>query len=903
MNNEDSFIFSIVIAIYNTGDYLKEAIDSIINQTLDFKENTQLVLVNDGSLDNSLDIALDYQKKFPDNIVVLSQENQGQASARNNGLDYVKGKYVNFLDSDDCLSETTLEEVNDMFSANFDAIDVVAIKIIEFERSNKHHPLNFRFESDRIIDLEKEPKNPQLSVSSAFIKKSAINGQRFKTNLVSSEDSNFINRILLNKKTYGVLKEPTYYYRKRLDSSSSVDTNLTKKGYYTYRLKYHFMDLIEYSLDTEGRLPEFLQYTLAYNIQWMVTPELPEFDSEEELDEFKYYFRQVLSYLSIESLTSKKLIKSAALRNYLISKHNNDIHMDFDLKKNDAYIRSNKRQFDRLGNHQLWIDIFELKDNHLNISGSLNSFFHPKYIAIKAVRKDRNKNTFIYGSKTVEYTARKNITFYSETMQYKNNFDLSIPLDEAIDYQIGIKVMFYKNGDVNEFKKGNVLSHFLNIGFRRHSSISKYCNYFVKDSRIVSFSDNKFYVENYKYSDVIHHEIDTLKTIKEAKPPKFMSIAFVRFLAVLLYPLFKRRNKGKKTYLFMDRIDKADDNAEHLYRYALNQKDNINKYYAISPDCEDYSRLNKELKNVVKYSSLKHKLLFLYADKVISSNPEDAVVNPFDVSGEILQFSNSIKVPKYYIRHGVTQGNMSNWLRKYDKNLSLLLTSSTIERNSFLESGYGYDEDRIEVLGLPRFDNLRNDNVKKQILIIPTWRNYLAGNKGIFLASDYFKSLNDLLKDDELINMAEKQGYEIVFKPHPNLEKVIRDTDERFIDLFDIHDKIRISREGDYQKLFRESAIMITDFSSVFFDFGYLKKPIIYYQPNDDHSFGGGYFDYETMGFGEVTKNLLDLKSKIKYYIESDCKIETMYEDRINNFFDNIDQNNCERVYNWINNH
>ncbi|MBE6508690.1 MAG: glycosyltransferase [Methanobrevibacter sp.] len=903
MNNEDSFIFSIVIAIYNTEDYLKEAIDSIINQTLDFKENTQLILVNDGSLDNSLDIALDYQKKFPDNIVLLSQENQGQASARNNGLDYVKGKYVNFLDSDDRLSETTLEEVNNLFSANFDAIDVVAIKIMEFERSNKPHPLNFRFDSDRIIDLEKEPKNPQLSVSSAFIKKSAIGEQKFKTNLVSSEDSNFMNRILLNKKAYGVLKEPTYYYRKRMDSSSSVDTNLTKKGYFTDRLKYHFMDLIEYSLDKEGRIPKFLEYTLAYNIQWMVTREFPPFDTEEEANEFRYYFSKVLKYLSIDSLTSKKLIKSSPLRNYLISKHNDDIHMDFDLKKNDAYIRSKKRQFDRLGNHQLWIDIVELKDNHLNISGSLNSFFHPKYIAIKAVRKDRDNNTFIYGSKTVEYTARKNLTYFSETMQYKNNFDLSIPLDEGIDYQIGIKVMFYKNGDINDFKKGNVLSHFLNIGFRRHSAISKYCNYFVKDSRIVSFRDNKFYVKNYKYSDVVHHERETLKTIKEAKLPNFRSIAFIRWLAIFLYPLFKYQTKGKKTYLFMDRVDKADDNAEHLYRYALNQKDDINKYYAISSDCNDYSRLNKELKHVVKFASLKHKLLFLYADKVISSNPEDGVVNPFDVSGEILPFSNSIKVPKYYIRHGVTQGNMSNWLRKYDKNLSLLLTSSTIERNSFLDSGYGYNEDRIEVLGLPRFDNLRNDNVKKQILIIPTWRNYLAGNKDRFLESDYFRCLNDLLNDDDFVNMAEKQGYEIVFKPHPNLEKVIGDTDERFIDLFDIHDKITVSREGDYQKLFRESAIMITDFSSVFFDFGYLKKPIVYYQPNDDHSFSGGYFDYETMGFGEVTKNLLDLKSKIKYYIESDCKIEKMYEDRINNFFDNIDQNNCERVYTWINNH
>ncbi|WP_067044287.1 CDP-glycerol glycerophosphotransferase family protein [Methanobrevibacter sp. YE315] len=901
-DNDNSFIFSIVMAIYNTQEYLKEAIDSIIYQSLDFKENTQLVLVNDGSEDDSLDIALEYQKKFPNNIVVLSQENQGQASARNNGLDYVKGKYVNFFDSDDKLSETTLEEVNNFFKLHEESIDVVTVKIIEFERSTKAHPLNFRFKCDRVIDLVKEPGNPQLSVSSSFIKNSAINNQRFKTNLVGSEDTNFINRILLEKKAYGVLENPTYYYRKRMDNSSSVDSYIDMVGFYTDRLKYHFMDLIQYCLDKEGEVPEFIKYTLAYNIQWMVTPEVPNFDYKYQADVFMQYFKKVLSYLSIDALNSK-LIRGPALRNYLISKYNDDIHCDFDLKRHDVFIRSKNRQLDRLGAHQFWIDIVELKDNHLNISGALNSLFDSDHISIKAVRKDKNGNTFIYGAKKVDYTARSNLLFLSETIQYKYNFDLSVPLDEDIEYEIGIKVMYYKNGNTLDFKKGNVVTKFLSIGFRRHSPISKYCNYFVKDSKIVYFEDNKFYVENYKYSKMISHEKNTLKTIKEANIPNFMNILWIRGLALLLYPIFKYKNRNKKTYLFMDRVDKADDNAEHLFRYALNQNDNINKYYIISEDCSDYSRVNKELKNVVKFASLKHKLLFLFADKVISSNPDDGVVNPFVVEGKTLVYSNSSEIPKYYIRHGVTQGNMSTWLKKYDKNISLLLTSSSLERDSFFDAGYGYDKDRIQVLGLPRFDNLRNDNVKKQILIIPTWRNYLVGSKDIFLKSPYFNSLNELLNDDDLIDFVEKQGYEIVLKPHPNLERTIKNTNERFIDLFDIHDKIRVSNEGDYQKLFRESAIMITDFSSVFFDFGYLKKPIIYYQPNDDHPFKGGYFDYNTMGFGEVTKNLLDLKSKIKYYIESDCKIEQIYEDRINNFFDNIDRNNCKRVYDWIDSH
>ena len=83
---ETNFNFSVVMAVYNVGYYLKEAIDSLINQTLSFEENIQLILVDDGSLDNSLEIAQAYQEKYPKNIIVLSKENGGVSSARNLGL-------------------------------------------------------------------------------------------------------------------------------------------------------------------------------------------------------------------------------------------------------------------------------------------------------------------------------------------------------------------------------------------------------------------------------------------------------------------------------------------------------------------------------------------------------------------------------------------------------------------------------------------------------------------------------------------------------------------------------------------------------------------------------------------------------------------------------------------------
>ena len=99
------------MAIYNVENYLNEAIDSIVNQSIGFEENVQLILVDDGSIDKSKDIAKDYEYKYPNNIIFLSKENAGQASARNLGLKHAKGKYLNFLDSDDYISKNTLQEV------------------------------------------------------------------------------------------------------------------------------------------------------------------------------------------------------------------------------------------------------------------------------------------------------------------------------------------------------------------------------------------------------------------------------------------------------------------------------------------------------------------------------------------------------------------------------------------------------------------------------------------------------------------------------------------------------------------------------------------------------------------------------------------------------------------------
>ena len=121
--------------------------------------------------------------------------------------------------------------------------------------------------------------------------------------------------------------------------------------------------------------------------------------------------------------------------------------------------------------------------------------------------------------------------------------------------------------------------------------------------------------------------------------------------------------------------------------------------------------------------------------------------------------------------------------------------------------------------------------------------------------------------------------------------------------MFDKNEYVKIDYDRvKYQTLFNNGSILITDYSSVAFDFAYLYKPVLYYQYSDDYHFDveESFFDYESMGLGEVTRKEDKLVDLIIEYMENDCKIKKEYENRIREFYLYTDKNNCKRVYDAI---
>jgi len=154
--------------------------------------------------------------------------------------------------------------------------------------------------------------------------------------------------------------------------------------------------------------------------------------------------------------------------------------------------------------------------------------------------------------------------------------------------------------------------------------------------------------------------------------------------------------------------------------------------------------------------------------------------------------------------------------------------------------------------------------------------------------------LNNLFNNEKLIEAAKQFGYTLIFKPHPELNEIIH--------LFDT-EHIIISTKETYQELINPSSLLITDYSGVSFDFAYLKKPVIYYQGDNDYHYENGYWDYEKMGFGEVIENEEELVETLIGYMKNDCKMKKFYKRRVDNFFKFHDNDNCKRAYEWVKNH
>lgn len=218
---------SVIIPVYNTGEYLRNCLDSIINQT--FKD-IEIICINDGSTDNSLEILEEYQKS-DSRIKIYSQENQGQGAARNNALKYVSGKYTYFMDSDDILE---LNALNDLYQiAEEKSLDMVIFKLINVDEetgekySDNYYEMSFlkQIVGEDVFnygDVGENLYNIAVSPPGKLFKSDLISDIKFPENLIFEDNPFFIEAFFKSKRVYFYDK---YFYNRLRRKDSVMTTN------------------------------------------------------------------------------------------------------------------------------------------------------------------------------------------------------------------------------------------------------------------------------------------------------------------------------------------------------------------------------------------------------------------------------------------------------------------------------------------------------------------------------------------------------------------------------------------------------------------------------------------------------------------------------------------------------
>lgn len=367
-------------------------------------------------------------------------------------------------------------------------------------------------------------------------------------------------------------------------------------------------------------------------------------------------------------------------------------------------------------------------------------------------------------------------------------------------------------------------------------------------------------------------------------------------LRLVLLPCAKWKYGKKEVWLICERGTDARDNGYHMFRYLRTRHPELEAWYVITRDSVDVGKI-ADLGNVAFHGSLTHWLLFLSASKILTAF-EPYLCCPsssFRFCQDVIR-KNRLKT--VFLQHGVIDKDLPLYYQERAK-FDVFICGAKPEYDYVLDH-FHYKNGEVRYTGLARFDALHDFTVKRQILIMPTYRKWLHElNEQEVAQSEYVTRWNHLLNHPRLAEIAERHGVQIIFYPHQLMQQ--------FVGLFSSAcDDIIIAdnRRYDVQPLLKESALLVTDFSSVHFDFAYMKKPVLYYQFDEDAVFKNhnarSYFDYETMGFGEKVREEDALLDLIDEYASRSFRLKPAYEQRIGGFFPLYDTGNCERIYREI---
>ena len=862
-------VFTVVSAVYNVARYLDDFFDSLEAQSLGV-ENIEIILVDDGSTDDSMARCVKFADRHPATVRVVHRENGGQSAARNTGLAYASGSWVCFADPDDMLSETFFEKAHafiSLHSAN--PAQLYAARHLIFDEKtrslNDTHSLRYRFSAgNRIVNLSTKPNYVQPHVNSALFDRARLvqTGVLFDERIHTRfEDGNFVARYLLHadEPRIGLIADAEYHYRVRADGSSAVQTNKTDSRTYTDIPRYGYLGVLTTARQLKGTIPLWAQNIVLYDLFWLIrssqrAPLWSLILDDSVLDDFFDSLREILTYVSATAINAFDLI---AVQNWM---------------REALILIGNKGERAHGAVYIGWPDP------------------NRKLVAIKYryAGKPPLEELSVQGERVEPR--------YAKTIKLELLGRVLVSERIAWVSSRGI-VRVSLNGELQEISsRESVRSEYKHrvADLLRHEKSAKYAGAPPR-FRQIDQPIAEFFVDRAKHM---------MRNIAHALSFRNISELFL----VLLLRNFLVRRLYSRAWVLMDRDTDANDSAEVLYRWIRKNKPATKIWFVVRRSSPDWKRLQHDHFKLINYGSLRWKLLMLLAAHMISSHADRYVTNPLPES----QYGR----PQWrftFLQHGIIKGDISLWLNR--KKIDLFVTSTEEEYDYVSgESVFKFGPKAVRLTGLPRHDDLLVQDLavpseeKTYILVMPTWRDYLTGDpignsnerskNQNFASSSYAVALQDLLKSNRLRDLAMTHGLRIAFMPHPNVQPYLSEF------VLPKHVEILRYADVDVRTVIAHAALMITDYSSIAFNIAYLQRPVVYYQFDLDEYYSGGhterpgYFDYTTHGFGPVATTIDQLEQAVATIVEDG--VPSVYMDRMQRTFPVRDGKNSERVYKAI---
>ncbi|MEN0129212.1 MAG: CDP-glycerol glycerophosphotransferase family protein [Brevundimonas sp.] len=334
---------------------------------------------------------------------------------------------------------------------------------------------------------------------------------------------------------------------------------------------------------------------------------------------------------------------------------------------------------------------------------------------------------------------------------------------------------------------------------------------------------------------------------------------------------------------------KAQDNGFALFRHVRTTAPRRRAYYVIDAESPDLAKV-AQYGNVVTMRSRQHIRYTMAASRLVGSHHAEYLLASRDP--RVTRWARGVRV---FLQHGPTANkNVTlNYGRQgtAERPTERWIATSELEKRIVVED-YGYRPHQVSVAGFARFDTLFDDDMEHErtVLVMPTWRDSLMG-EDTFLASDYYANWHGFLQDPALHESLAAAGLTVKLLLHPNMRK--------YADHFE-SGRVQVVRQEDVdvQRLLKTCAVLITDFSSVCWDFSYLHKPVLFFQ------FDRGmlvktrapHIDFDTMLPGPVSTTPATLLADLRATIARGLSMTPEHQANADAFIAYRDRNNCARI-------